>query len=198
MKLSINNKHILKYMKLAKLIGEESNPCYSRKIGVVIINPKTNSIISTGYNGPPSGTPHTDEPSYLKMIYNKLLTKKEKKSLEIVRVTNDREFSDNYANCKVCPRRILNIDSGKRLELCSCAHAEANALVNASKNNSSTQDCYMFMSCGIPCIECAKLIINAGISNIICLKDRPDYSPQSRWLFNKAGIKIKEMKIENK
>jgi deoxycytidylate deaminase len=49
----------------------------------------------------------------------------------------------------------------------------------------------MFCWCGVPCVDCTGAIINAGITNVFCLKeDCPDYSPQSRWLFTKAGVRL--------
>lgn len=43
------------FMGIAKLVAMRS-PCLSRKVGAVIVG--NNRIISTGYNGPPSGHPH--------------------------------------------------------------------------------------------------------------------------------------------
>lgn len=47
-------------------------------------------------------------------------------------------------------------------------HAEANAIVNAAKNGISINGSKIFLTCGIPCSECTKLIINSGIKEIIC------------------------------
>jgi deoxycytidylate deaminase len=48
----MNDKFVGKYMRLAKQIGEDKNPCHSRKIGVVVVDPVSNKILGTGYNGP--------------------------------------------------------------------------------------------------------------------------------------------------
>lgn len=37
---------------------DQSSKCLSRRVGVVLL--KNDCIVSTGYNGPPRGTPHCD------------------------------------------------------------------------------------------------------------------------------------------
>lgn len=184
----ISNKFVNKYMKLAKVFGEDSNPCYSRKIGVIIVDPTINKIVATGYNGPPRGTPHCDSKDHLVNIVWPQLSENEKSLIEFKPLTLD-EFVNKYENCKTCPRKLIRAESGKRLELCSCAHAEVNAIVNASQK---LVGCHMFCWCPVPCIECTKIIINAGISKIYCFKEDKDYSVGSRYLLNKAKIEVAE------
>ena len=47
-------------------------------------------------------------------------------------------------------------------------HAERNAIYNAARIGVSTKGCTMYLSCGIPCSDCARGIINAGITRIFC------------------------------
>lgn len=61
----MKDKFTHKYMRLAKQFGEDSNPCLSRHIGVVIVDPVDNNVAGIGYNGPPPGTPHCDTREYL-------------------------------------------------------------------------------------------------------------------------------------
>lgn len=183
-----SDKFIHKYMRLAKNFGEESNPCYSRKIGVIIVEPKINKIVATGYNGPPRGTPHCDSKKHLQNIVWPQLTETEKSLVDFKPITQE-EFIEKYTNCGICPRKLIRAESGARLELCSCAHAEVNAIVNASQN---IQGCHMFCWCPVPCIECTKIIINAGISKIYCFKESKDYSIGSRYLLKEANIEVVE------
>ena len=209
MKLS----HCRKYMRLAKQVGEDNNPCYSRHIGVVIVNPARHRIMGTGYNGPPRDTPHCDDPNYLEEVVWPQLTDAEKlyfvennhdKIVEIGQKLSEegrgihpedleeklcRNFVETAANCKTCPRKLIGATSGKRLELCSCAHAETNAITNAGQDLAG---CVMFCWCGVPCAECTKLIINSGIKKIYVINWGADYSMASRWLFKKAGVEIEE------
>lgn len=176
-------------MRLAKLLGEESNPCYSRKIGVLIVDEKINKIVGTGYNGPPRDVPHCDSREHLQKIVWPQLTENEVSLIELKPMTQS-EFLDKYTDCKVCPRKLIKAGSGKRLELCSCAHAEANAIINASTD---LYGCVMFAWCPVPCIECTKLVINAGIKKVYCFKEEKDYSVGSRFLFEKANVEIIEL-----
>ena len=47
-------------------------------------------------------------------------------------------------------------------------HAERNAIYNAARIGVSTKGTTMYLSCGIPCVDCARGIINAGITRIFC------------------------------
>lgn len=191
----IKEHHVKKYMRLAKQVGEDNNPCYSRHIGVVIVNPAHHRIVGTGYNGPPRDTPHCDDAEYLRDVVYPQLTEDEKayfrqnsnpinfESLEC------EGFVATAAGCKTCPRKLVGAKSGQRLELCSCAHAETNAITNSGQD---LKDCVMFCWCGVPCYECSKLIINSGIKTIYVINWGADYSTGSRWLFRKAGVEIHE------
>lgn len=190
-------------MRMAKLVGEDQNPCLSRSIGVVVVDPKSCKVLATGYNGPPRDTPHCDDPEYLREIVWPQLTDAEKEfakgkyrfglSVSVDAVTGLNEcdlFVGNFGNCGECPRRIVGAKSGERLELCSCAHAEANAIVNATKD--FYDGSVMFCWCGVPCFECTKLVINSGVKTVYCFDWGKDYSHGSRWLFKKAGVELIE------
>lgn len=47
-------------------------------------------------------------------------------------------------------------------------HAERNAIYNAARIGVSTKGCTMYLTCGIPCSDCARGIINSGIEKIVC------------------------------
>lgn len=70
-------------------------------------------------------------------------------------------------------------------------HAEPNAILNSTKE---TKDCKMYVTL-FPCNECAKLIIQAGINEVIYLdnkyKDLDNVKASVR-LFKEAGIKTRE------
>ena len=91
-----------------------------------------------------------------------------------------------------CPRQLLGYSSGERLEICRAAHAETNAIANAAKMGHSLKDAIMYCDCGIPCNECAKLIINAGIREVV-VTELKEYSKAypSMELFNEAGVRVR-------
>lgn len=47
-------------------------------------------------------------------------------------------------------------------------HAEANAITKVAKSNNSSEGATMYITCA-PCVECAKLIIQAGINRVVFL-----------------------------
>lgn len=107
-------------------------------------------------------------------------------------VKNDEIISTGYvgaprgrANCTdlgYCTRVQLNIPRGERYELCRSVHAEANAIISASRGDmlgatlflvgkeADTGDLIHNASC---CSMCKRLVINAGISRVV-VRDTPD------------------------
>jgi len=49
-------------------------------------------------------------------------------------------------------------------------HAEANAITKVAKSNNSSQDATLYITAA-PCIECAKLIIQAGIKRVVYMDE---------------------------
>ncbi|MFL3000807.1 MAG: deoxycytidylate deaminase [Cytophagales bacterium] len=76
-------------------------------------------------------------------------------------------------------------------------HAERNAIYNAARIGVSTKGCTMYLTCGIPCADCARGIINAGISKIFIMRDAgaqskkwEESAARSNEMFSEAGVKI--------
>lgn len=65
-----------------------------------------------------------------------------------------------------CLRETLNIPSGHRYELCRGVHAEQNAIINAAYYGVSTEGTVLYCT-NQPCIICARMIINAGITRVV-------------------------------
>lgn len=81
-----------------------------------------------------------------------------------------------YPHCKVqaggtvklaCPRHEKGYKSGEGLNLCPAAHAERNVLINAARSGISVKGCTLYVTSPIPCRECAKEIVNAGIQEVV-------------------------------
>ena len=73
-------------------------------------------------------------------------------------------------------------------------HAEANAITKIARSNNSSDGATMYVTAS-PCIECAKLIIQAGIKRVV-------YSEKYRLedgieLLKRAGIEVVYMEVEN-
>ena len=75
-------------------------------------------------------------------------------------------------------------------------HAEPNAILNST---TSLQGATLYVTL-FPCNECAKLIIQSGIKEIVYMGDKYDGTPSdlaSKKMLNAAGIKLRKMeKIE--
>lgn len=76
-------------------------------------------------------------------------------------------------------------------------HAERNAIYNAARIGVSTKGCTIYLSCGLPCADCARGIINAGIKKVYC--EVQDVTKGERWkesqersweMFIETGVKV--------
>jgi len=90
-----------------------------------------------------------------------------------------------------CLRDKLNIPSGERHELCRGLHGEQNALLQAALHGVSVKGAKMYATTQ-PCIICAKMIINAGIKEIIISGSYPD--KMAKEFLKEAGIKVRSYK----
>ena len=86
-----------------------------------------------------------------------------------------------------CLREKLEIPSGERHELCRALHAEQNAIIQAATLRQSIEGATIYIT-HQPCIICAKMIINAGISRIVIRRGYPD--EMSRGMLREAGLKV--------
>lgn len=87
-----------------------------------------------------------------------------------------------------CLREQLNISSGERHELCRGLHGEQNALLQASLHGVSVKDSILYCT-NQPCIICAKMLINAGIKEIVITSGYPD--KMSMEFFDEAGVSVR-------
>ena len=72
-----------------------------------------------------------------------------------------------------CLREQNNIASGTRHELCRGVHAEQNAVIQAAYFGVSITGGTIY-STTFPCVLCAKILINAGISEVVYMDDYVD------------------------
>jgi deoxycytidylate deaminase len=199
---SFSPQEVRYFMGMAKAVMESENPCPSRKIGAVIADPRTGALVSTGHNGPPDGAPPCDDEGYLRDVFWPQLKPHEKATAlkktmhpeEIDECDDYDQYLPNFLACNagcgnVCPRKLIDAPSGQRLDLCTCAHGETNAIIRAHR---SVAGCYMFCYCGVPCIDCTKLVINSRIYSVVVIDHgRGDYSPySSRWLFEHSKTNV--------
>lgn len=90
-----------------------------------------------------------------------------------------------------CIRAKLKVPSGERHELCRGLHAEQNAIIQAAYHGVSIKDSIIYVTCH-PCSVCAKMIINAGIKEVIISEGYPD--KLSADFLKEAKIKVRYLK----
>lgn len=124
----------------------ERGTCLRRNYGSIIV--KNDEIVSTGYSGAPRGR-------------------------------------KNCLDLGVCNRERMNIPRGERYELCRSVHSEMNAIISAAREEMIGATLYLVgryyktgeivhdASC---CAMCKRLVINAGIAQVVIRNDRDNYT----------------------
>lgn len=72
-----------------------------------------------------------------------------------------------------CLREKLGIPSGQQHELCRGIHAEQNAIIQAARYGVSIEGATLYCTTQ-PCTQCTKMLINAGITEIVYAEGYPD------------------------
>jgi len=95
-------------------------------------------------------------------------------------------------HCEVtgCLREKLNVPSGERHELCRGLHAEQNAIIQAAFHGVSIRDAVLYCT-NLPCIICAKMLINAGVRRVVYLEGYADALTEE--MFREVGMELVRM-----
>ena len=151
------------------------SPCLSRKIGAILV--KDHSIISAGYNGPPRGIPHC---GHARLMKDEVIAEMLMLSPHTVEELQT-----------ICPRKLLNYESGTHLELCPAQHAETNCIANAARLGTNVLNSTLYMNSIIPCKNCFGALINAGIAEIV-IDSAEVYDKHTQFLIDNSIISIRE------
>ena len=117
-----------------------------------------------------------------------------RKSYGAVIVKNDEVISTGYVgaprgrkNCTdmgICIRQQLTIPRGERYELCRSVHAEANAIISASRDKMIGSNLYLagrdvetgaYVVNSSCCSMCKRMVINAGIARVYIRDGQDEY-----------------------
>ena len=109
-------------------------------------------------------------------------------------VKNDEIISTGYngaprgrANCVdlgYCSREAMQVPRGERYELCRSVHAEANAIISASRRDMVGGTLYLVGRDGrtgalLPgatsCSMCRRLVINAGLEKVVIRRTQTEF-----------------------
>jgi dCMP deaminase len=139
------------FLAIAYVVAKKSH-CLSIQRGVVIVNAK--QILCTGYNGPPPSFPHCDDAFRRGKLFNQYGL--------------DASKYNELDDLTVCPRRKLGFKSGEGLEFCAATHAELNAILQSARHGVSVVGGTLYLTGKqIPCRECAKAIVGAGLKRVV-------------------------------
>ena len=94
-----------------------------------------------------------------------------------------------------CPRCNSNAPSGSHLTECLCSHAEENSIVQAAYHGIAVKGATLYTTFS-PCLQCAKMIINAGIVEVV-YHQRYSIDDVSTRLLQEAGIIIRPLREDD-
>ena len=87
-----------------------------------------------------------------------------------------------------CIRQELEVPSGQNHELCTGLHAEQNAILQAARFGSAVEGGTMFTTV-FPCVICVKMMINAGIREVVYDEGYPD--PLGAWMLARSTLVVR-------
>ena len=105
----------------------------------------------------------------------------------------------NCSDLGYCARRELNVPAGERYELCRSVHAEANAIISASRRDMLGATLYLvgrdaqtheLLTNATSCSMCRRQVINAGIERVIIRTGEGTFSivDVDEWVKNDDSI----------
>jgi dCMP deaminase len=84
-------------------------------------------------------------------------------------------------------------------------HAERNAIYNAARIGVSTEGCEIYLTCYLPCADCARALINSGIKKVHCKTHGGTKNPgwdeslkRSKIMLQECGVEVVEYKATGK
>jgi dCMP deaminase len=101
----------------------------------------------------------------------------------------------NTKNCFEggCPRCNAVGPSGQDLGDCYCSHGEENAIVQAAYHGISIKGSTLYTTFS-PCLLCTKMIINAGVVEVVYNQEYPLARP-AQALLKEAGVKMRKINL---
>ncbi len=106
-------------------------------------------------------------------------------------VKNRMIISDGYNGTPSGFENVCEDETGSTKQY--VLHAEANAITKVAKSNNSSEGATLYVT-DSPCIECAKLIIQAGISRVVY--DREYRITDGLDLLRRAGIRVEQLSVK--
>ena len=163
----MKQKFINAHMKAAEVYAELSSATRLH-VGCVVV--KDNTIIGIGYNGMPSGWDNVCEDI-------EYVLKEECQATDEWMLQNGFTETVHGWSRKKTKREVL--------------HAETNALAKIARSTNSSEDASLFVT-HEPCLDCAKIIHQAGIKEVYYRNAYPRADGGAEFL-KKCGIDVHKL-----
>lgn len=128
------------YMGIARAVREGAN-CTGSRVGALLV--LDNRVISTGYNGTPSGFPNCSDGGCVRCNDSALH-----------REGRPEEATDPLHT------------AGRALDVCICVHAEQNAFLTAARFGIRVEGATLYTTLS-PCFGCLKEAVQAGVKRVV-------------------------------
>lgn len=163
------------YLSICERYSQLSR-CLSRRVGALLVNPD-GVVIGLGVNGPPRGVPHCNEVPLCPQCH--------------ISVRNERcpVCSSPGELAQECPR---NREVKGSLAECPAVHAEVNAILACGTTNNSTRGCTLYVWPLGPCKDCASIIVQAGIKEVVYPESEP-YDDMGPWILHHGKVQIRRI-----
>jgi len=165
--MSCSPKYRKMFMQMANTVSEQSY-AVRLKVGCVVV--KDDKVVAMSYNGTPKGCDNCCE---------------------------ERKYFDRHGGGWISPDEIEMtypyVDGDDRYSLKTkdeVIHAEQNAIIQMALSTESIKDCSMFIT-HAPCLQCAKMVLQAGIKELYFEQEYRDMSGVAFLL--KYGVKVTHM-----
>ena len=147
------------YINVAKQISTLSH-CVRSKVGAVLV--KEGNIIAFGYNGTPSGMDNCCESK-------EYMSPDGPAWIDEDVIKEMWPYEDDKGRYKLVTRS-------------ETIHAEVNAVLKAARNGSAVEGSTLYLTLS-PCLDCSKLVLQAGIKRVVYLEtyrnlDGPNFLKQ--------------------
>src|SRR5215467_338751 len=125
-----------------------------------------------------------------------------KRKVAAIIVRDKRVVSTGYngtprgtRNCNEggCPRCNAFVEGGTRLDECLCSHGEENAITQAAYHGVVLKGGTIYTTFS-PCLICTKMIINAGLAEVVYNAEYP-LGQTSLDLLGEAGVKVRKLAL---
>ena len=171
----MKDKFIKLYMDWARRCAELS---HARRLHVGAVIVKDDTVISYGYNGMPAGWDNNCEDQVWDKGAGGWLS--------------PEEIEEQYPYEGWHEGAGRNVRYGLKTKP-EVLHAESNAIAKLAKSNNSGSGADLFVT-HMPCLDCAKLIYQSGISRVWYGENYRDDSGVK--FLEKSGVEVKQIKEE--